>query len=131
MDYGLIGTVAAIVLIITVGAIITMIAIKFSFNFKIDWAERQKIKDEKMRLKLKNVCPHTLIESFDGDTGKGVIQSQFFQPSMSMTYTCRLCGYKTQDEEYVWNSIKIWEKDLWGLKEQIEEYQKLAKKYLG
>ena len=43
MDYGLILTVLAITVIVVLG----VIAIRFTVNLKIDWAERQKIKTKK------------------------------------------------------------------------------------
>lgn len=127
MDYGLIGTIAIIVVIIAIG----IIAVKFSFNLKIDWAKRQNRKDKKMRLKLINTCPHATIESFDKETGKGVIRNLYVSPPMSFSHTCEWCGHTTQSLHHIESNMKRWGSDLMALVKQIDEYNKLGKKYLN
>lgn len=117
-------------LLVTVIVVLGIIAIKFTVSFKIDWVARQKRKDEKMRLKLKNICPHTSVESVDKNSGKIVIKNQFFKPAMTFFHTCQWCGLQTQNTEYIAESMVKWQSDPNGLIKQMEEYGKLVEKYL-
>ena len=127
MDYGLIGTVAVCVVI----AVIGILAVKFSVTYKVNWADRQKVKDEKMRLKIKSNCPHALIEHFDKNTGRIQLRSTFSKPFGVFYATCEMCGHRISDLSYPEQNLERWTKDIDGLLAKLKEHQKLGKKYLG
>lgn len=125
MDYGIIGTVAVCVII----AVIGIVSIRLTRNVKIDWVERQKLKDEKMRLKLKGICPHTLIEDFNKDTGKITLRSGFVKPPMSFYMTCEMCGFQTPNLDFPQEVLERWANNHNGLIERLKEHRKLTEKY--
>ena len=78
-----------IVFVVFLGAV----AIKIGFTFDLNvWRERR---DEKLRLRAMNECPHAIIENHP----KGLlVTSTIISPPGTIEYHCTRCYLRTYDE---------------------------------
>ncbi len=98
------------IVIYIVLAIVAICAIKIAFSFKFDYVAWRKMRDEKAKLRLKNLCPHASVE-IKNASGDPYIESTFVSPFGRIDYICKSCGISGYSEEDAKRSIEYWTKN--------------------
>jgi len=113
------------VLLLIIAIAITVIAIKITFTFDIN--KYIENKQEKLKSKIKNYCPHAKFVEINWSIW---IQSTFVSPSWTLSYYCDKCSLvrhvlDQSDEE---RRLELYMKNPDILIKEEKKYVKLLKK---
>lgn len=102
-----------------------IIAIKITFSFNLN--EWLKERDEKLKSKIKNYCPHARFGKFGEQIG---LQSTFVSPSGTLNWICQQCGVQLLhlDREAEDERMQYFLKNPKEFAKQEKKFRKLLKK---
>ena len=111
-------------IIIALAFVSSIVAFRARISFDVN--EWHKRRDEKLKSKLKSLCPHVEpIITNDGDYG---IRTTYVSPAGTINWHCQRCGHTVYDESAVDENSEYWASHPKDLQARRKKVRKTAKK---
>ena len=115
---------------VVAGIIGILAGVAGTLAFRIDVNQLLERRDQKLKMKARNLCPHAMLKVLEKreDTTKIAIKGMIISPIGALDYTCQMCGLRTASEHIVKEATQKWEKDPGAWEPQYKKYLKIMRK---